>query len=133
MNINEEGKYYASMVRKYRSEYGGKNLTGFCRDQKVSYTKMLHCLRNESYQRLETSESQNENTDEESGLHPLVIDREDNAQEKDTELSEPVHYERQTWLCNVDITFSSRIKVRIGRCYRSDLVSLIKEMEGTAC
>ena len=25
MNINEEGKYYASMVRKFRTEYKSKN------------------------------------------------------------------------------------------------------------
>ena len=43
---NEEGKYYASMVRKFRTEYKSKNLHGFCKEQKVSYTKMLHCLRN---------------------------------------------------------------------------------------
>ena len=51
MNINEEGKYYASMVRKFRTEYNSKNLHGFCSDQKVSYTKMLHCLRNDSYRK----------------------------------------------------------------------------------
>ena len=26
MNINEEGKYYASMVRKFRTEYKSNNL-----------------------------------------------------------------------------------------------------------
>jgi len=35
MNINEEGKYYASTVRKFRTEYNSKNLHGFCSDQKV--------------------------------------------------------------------------------------------------
>ena len=40
MNIKEEGKYYASMVRKFRTEYKSKNLQGFCRDQKVSYNKI---------------------------------------------------------------------------------------------
>ena len=44
MNINEEGKYYASMVRKFRNEYNSKNLHRFCKEQKVSFTKMLHCL-----------------------------------------------------------------------------------------
>ena len=44
MNINEEGKYYASMVRKFRTEYNSKNLHRFCKEQKVSNTKMLHCL-----------------------------------------------------------------------------------------
>ena len=51
MNINEVGKYYASMVRKFRTEYKSKNLHGFCKEQKVSYTKMLHCLRNDSYRK----------------------------------------------------------------------------------
>lgn len=51
MNINEEVKYYASMVRKFRTEYKSKNLHGFCKEQKVSYTKMLHCLRNDSYRK----------------------------------------------------------------------------------
>ena len=44
MNINEEGKYYASRVRKFRTEYNIKSLHWFCKEQKVSYTKMLHCL-----------------------------------------------------------------------------------------
>ena len=48
MNINEEGKYYALMVRKFRTEYNSKNLRGFCKEQKVSYTKMLHCIRDDS-------------------------------------------------------------------------------------
>ena len=33
MNINEEGKYYASMVRKFRTEYKSKDLHGFCKEQ----------------------------------------------------------------------------------------------------
>ena len=52
MNINEEGKYDASMVRKFRTEYKSKNLHGFCKEQKVSYTKMLHGLRNDSYRKI---------------------------------------------------------------------------------
>ena len=52
MNINEEGKYYASMVRKFRTEYNSKNLHGFCKELNVSYTKMLHCLRNDSYRKI---------------------------------------------------------------------------------
>ena len=51
MNINEGGKYYASMVRKFRIEYKSKNLHGFCKEQKVNYTKMLYCLRNDSYRK----------------------------------------------------------------------------------
>ena len=51
MNINEVGKCYASMVRKFRIEYKSKNLHGVCKEQKVNYTKMRHCLRNESYRK----------------------------------------------------------------------------------
>ena len=35
MNINEEGKYYASMVRKFRTEYKSKYICGFCKDKLV--------------------------------------------------------------------------------------------------
>lgn len=51
MNINEEGKYYASMIRKFRTEYMSKNLHGFSFKKNVSYTKLLHCLRNDSYRK----------------------------------------------------------------------------------
>lgn len=50
MNINEEGKYYASMIRKFRTKYISKKLRGFSFFN-VSYTKMLHCLRNDSYRK----------------------------------------------------------------------------------
>lgn len=138
MNINEEGKYYASMVRKYRSEYGGKDLTRFCREQKLSYTKMLHCLRNDSYRRMEspidesidnTAEVDNQ---EEIGLHPLVIDGQDEVKEATEDMPKSVSSKRESWLGNVDIMFG-KIRVRIGRCSKSDLVSLIKEMEETVC
>lgn len=138
MNINEEGKYYASMVRKYRSEYGGRDLTRFCREQKVSYTKMLHCLRNDSYRRMEspTEESIYNSTEvdnhEEAGLHPLIIDGQDEAKEGTEDMPNSAPYRRESWLGNVDIMFG-KIKVRIGRCSKSDLVSLIKEMEETVC
>lgn len=71
MNINEEGKYYASMVRKFRTEYNSKNLHGFCKEQKVSYTKMLHYLRDDSYRKPGTKPVDSE---EEQGLHPLLVD-----------------------------------------------------------
>ena len=41
MNINEEGKYYASMVRKFRTEYKSKNLHGFCKEQSKHPTPIL--------------------------------------------------------------------------------------------
>ena len=51
MNNKKEGEYYSQMVRRYKNEYRGKNLQVFCIKEKVSYTKMLHCLRNESYRK----------------------------------------------------------------------------------
>lgn len=30
MNINEEGKYIVSMIRKFRTEYKSKNFHEFC-------------------------------------------------------------------------------------------------------
>ena len=74
MNINEEGKYYASMVRKFRIEYNSKNLRGFCKEQTVSYTAMLHCIRDDSYRKSSITPVAFE---EEQGLHPLVVDKAD--------------------------------------------------------
>ena len=71
MNNKKEGEYYSQMVRRYKNEYGGKNLQEFCIKEKVSYTKMLHCLRNESYRKPQhQSDVQLENP----GLMPLVVD-----------------------------------------------------------
>ena len=39
-----EEQEYASMVQKYQSEYGGRNLRGFCLEHKVKYSCMLRCL-----------------------------------------------------------------------------------------
>lgn len=41
MNINEEGKYYASMVCKFRTEYKSKNLHGFYKEQIDRLTRSL--------------------------------------------------------------------------------------------
>ena len=68
MNINEEGKYYASMVHKFRTEYKSKNLHGFCKEQKVSYAKMLHSLRNDFYC---NPIAKPVTSDVEQGFHPL--------------------------------------------------------------
>lgn len=80
MNINEEGKYYASMVRKFRTECNSKNLRGFCKEQKVSYTKMLYCIRDDSYRKSSIKLVAFEG---EQGLRPLVVDK------VDSEITEP--------------------------------------------
>ena len=59
------------MVRRYKNEYGGKNLQEFCIKEKVSYTKMLHCLRNESYRK---PQHQSDVQFEDPGLMPLMVD-----------------------------------------------------------
>ena len=121
MNINEEGKYYASMVRKFRTEYKSKNLHGFCKEQKVSYTKMLHCLRNDSYRK---PSAMPVSSDEEQGLHPLVVEPADSVTvEQDVDLL----------LDDIELNFGSKISLHIGSCSKSALVLLIKEMEETLC
>jgi len=120
MNINEEGKYYASMVRKFRTEYKSKNLHGFCKEQNVSYTKMLHCLCNASYRKPSATPV---SSDEEQGLHPLVVEPAVLPVEQDVDLL----------LDDIELNFGSKISLHIGSCSKSALVSLIKEMEGTLC
>ena len=71
MNNKKEGEYYSQMVRRYKNEYGGKNLQEFCIKEKVSYTKMLHCLRNDSYRK---PQHQSDVQFEDPGLMPLVVD-----------------------------------------------------------
>ena len=70
MDNKKEGEYYSQMVRRYKNEYGGENLQEFCIKEKVSYTKMLHCLRNESYRKPQQPEVQTESP----VLRPLVVD-----------------------------------------------------------
>ena len=46
ISYSHDDDAHKQWVRKFRTEYKSKNLHGFCKEQKVSYTKMLHCLRN---------------------------------------------------------------------------------------
>ena len=128
MNIKEEGKYYAEMVRKFRTEYKSKNLHGFCKDQKVSYTKMLHCLRNDSYRKPSTKPV---GSDGEQGLHPLVV--EPVASMVVGQTTSPVCQGQDLDLDDIDLNFGSKVSLHIGRCSKAALVSLIKEMEVALC
>lgn len=128
MNINEEGKYYASMVRKFRTEYNSKNLHGFCKEQKVSYTKMLHCLRDDSYRKPGTKPVDSE---EDQGLHPLVVDM-SNSVAIEPAISSEVPLSDML-LDDIDISFGTKVSLHIGSCTKAALVSLIKEMEGVLC
>ena len=126
MNVNEEGKYYASMVRKFRTEYKGKDLTGFCRDQQLSYTKMLHCLRSDSYRKPKAAVAE---SIPEQGLHPLVIAPVASPAVHSTG-GEQVPAPADMLLDDIDVSFGSRVSLHIGSCSGSALVSLIKEVEG---
>ena len=128
MNINEEGKYYASMVRKFRTEYKSKNLHGFCKDQKVSYAKMLHCLRADSYRKPKAEPAPGV---EEFGLHPLVVEAEDDAV---MEQGAPSFGSCDDMVIDdIELSYGAKISMHIGSCSKSALISLIKEMEAALC
>ena len=128
MNINEEGKYYAEMVRKFRTEYKSKNLHGFCKDQKVSYTKMLHCLRNDSYRK---PSAEPVSSDGKLGLRPLIVEP---AESMAAESIPPsAELDVNLLLDDIDLNFGGKVSLHIGSCSKTALVSLIKEMEGALC
>lgn len=126
MNIHEEGEYYLSLVRKFRTEYNSKNLGLFCRDQKVSYSKMLHCLRNDSYRKPCKAIGFDK---EEVGLRPLIIEGVVPPQsEPEANVVLPPPFGRID-IMDVEICIGTKLSLRIGSCDSKILVSLIKEME----
>ena len=120
------------MVRRYKNEYGGENLQEFCIKEKVSYTKMLHCLRNESYRR---PQQQPKAQVEDSGLRPLVVDSP--MQEEPSVLSDKKvnTYKKKyrTEVSRADFCLTSGILLTLHDCDVKTLVSMIKEMEGSLC
>ena len=129
MNNKKEGEYYSQMVRRYKNEYGGENLQEFCIKEKVSYTKMLHCLRNESYRKPQQPEVQCEDP----GLRPLVVDAP--MHEEHPMLVEPKPYRKKfrTEVSRADFCLTSGIRLTLHGCDVRTLVSMIKEMEGSLC
>ena len=103
-------------------------LHGVCKEQKVNYTKMLHCLRNDSYRK---PSAMPVSSDEEQGLHPLVVEPADSVTIEPAVL--PVEQDVDLLLDDIELNFGSKISLHIGSCSKSALVSLIKEMEGTLC
>ena len=132
MNTKKEGEYYSQMVRRYKNEYGGENLQEFCIKEKVSYTKMLHCLRNESYRR---PRQQVEAQVEDPGLRPLVVDSP--MQEEPSVLSDKKvnTYKKKyrTEVSRADFCLTSGILLTLHDCDVKTLVSMIKEMEDSLC
>ena len=133
MNNKKEGEYYSQMVRRYKNEYGGENLQAFCIKEKVSYTKMLHCLRNDSYRKPSGPRSESQTAD--PGLRPLVIDTPLQEEHLPVEKRKVKFYKanRRSAVSRADFCLTSGIRLSLHGCDVSTLVSMIKEMEGTLC
>lgn len=119
------------MVRRYKNEYGGENLQEFCIKEKVSYTKMLHCLRNESYRKPQQPEAQAEAP----GLKPLVVDgpmHEEHPMLLEPKLK-PYKKKLRSEVSRADFCLTSGIRLTLHGCDVKTLVSMIKEMEGSLC
>lgn len=133
MNNKKEGEYYSQMVRRFRNEYGGENLQDFCFKEKVSYTKMLHCLRRDSYQKVRQYHSDIKT--ENPGLRPLVVDHpldEDASSVSGNEIRPYSRYSHNN-VRRADISLSSGIRLSLHGCDVSTLVSMIKEMGRVEC
>jgi len=132
MNDKKEGEYYSQMVRRYKTEYGGENLQEFCVKEKVSYTKMLHCLRNESYRRPQQPAGAQV---EDPGLRPLVVDGPMPEEPPMLSDQEVKAYKKKyrTEVSRADFCLTSGIRLTLHGCDVKTLVSMIKEMEGSLC
>ena len=132
MNTKKEGEYYSQMVRRYKNEYGGENLQAFCIKEKVSYTKMLHCLRNESYRK---PQQPIEASLELPGLRPLVVDSPLQDGHQVSEERKPKAYKQRhrTEVSRADFSLPSGLRLSIHGCDVSSLVSIIKEMGRVEC
>lgn len=89
---------------------------------------MLHCLRDDSYRKPGTKPVDSE---EEQGLHPLVVDM-SNSVAIEPAISSEVPLSDML-LDDIDISFGTKVCLHIGNCTKAALVSLIKEMEGVLC
>jgi len=120
------------MVRRYKNEYGGENLEEFCVNEKVSYTKMLHCLRNESYRR---PQQPTEAQVEDPGLRPLVVDSPKPEEPPVLSDQKVKAYKKKyrTEVSRADFCLTSGIRLTLHGCDVKTLLSMIKEMEGSLC
>lgn len=136
MNQKEEGEYYYNMVRKFRTGEYGTDLQSFCKEEKLSYTKMFHNMRSQSYYKpkqksitkkpaLESAPMEQDSV-EDSQLRPLVVD---NSLSQENSACPSSNLE----LDGVDITVASRYRIRVSHCDIPTLMNLIKEMEEVLC
>lgn len=73
MNVKGEEQYFIGVIEKFHDEYGCKNLTEFCREQKVSYDKMVHYMRKHLCS--QDAIDAKENIEEGVSIHPLFVER----------------------------------------------------------
>lgn len=126
----KEGSFYAAKVRLFLNEYGGIDLEEFCKVERVSYTKMCHCLGRPSYRKPKNHPS-NESVaivHEDStsvlpklDLKPLVVDMSVQCDTPSPTFSK------------VRIQLGSRFEISLGQCEIRQLVCLMKEMEVQLC
>lgn len=129
-NQKKEGSFYAGKVRLFLNEYGGIDLEEFCKAERVSYTKMCHCLGRPSYRKPKDNYS-NESVSivhdssasvlPELELKPLAIDMPDKPDSQSPVFSK------------VRIHLGSRFEINLGQCDIRQLVCLMKEMEVQLC
>ena len=129
-NQKKEGSFYAAKVRLFLNEYGGTDLEEFCKAERVSYTKMCHCLGRPSYRKPKDTPS-NESVSivhegstsvlPELDLKPLVVDM-------------PVQCDKPCpAFGKVRIQLGTRFEINLGQCDIRQLVCLMKEMEVQLC
>lgn len=129
-NQKKEGSFYAAKVRLFLNEYGGIDLEEFCKAERVSYTKMCHCLGRPSYRKPKDhpiNESVSIVHEDSSSvlpkldLKPLVVDM-------------PVQCDTpSSTFGKVRILLGSRFEISLGQCEIRQLVCLMKEMEVQLC
>ena len=134
MNDKKEGEYYSQMVRRFRNEYGGEDLQAFCIKEKVSYTKMLHCLRSDSYRQPQRDFTVT-NVDD-PGIRPLVVDLPQESSQPVVEVKDTKPFcpdRHRSSVQRADFFLTSGIRMSLHDCDVRTLVSIIKEMEGSLC
>lgn len=113
---------YEAMVRRYMDEWQGKNLRGFCYEEKVNIYRMLKTMKKMGLTQESTP----------SGIRPLHFEK----CQDDTGIiarhfpsSDLCQGSDEEVLCNVKISRPSGILVEIKECKVGVLLNLLRELE----
>lgn len=128
-NQRKEGDFYASKVRLFLNEYGGINLEEFCKAERVSYTKMCHCLGRPSY-RKSKEKTKDESVSIVAGLDPVILPE---LELKPLVVDLPKSVVANFQFEHIRIHLDNRFEISIGSCDIRHLVGLMKEMEVQLC